>query len=154
MILTETKPTTPISLNESLSGFLKNLATGDVEGDVEELTKEVNDIHTPEQQSFVLTKILRLLERLIVLRHNPARVDEFIHDRLAWFERAIGGKSPNAGKELKTRISENIATLARIRDKALAKKWDNDAYNERIEKIKEKAADLVRQASRTEAKFD
>ena len=55
------------TLHEGLGAVLKNIATGNVEDEIEELEKEAKDIHTPEQQRYVLTKVIRLLENLIVL---------------------------------------------------------------------------------------
>jgi hypothetical protein len=134
-------------ITEGLSSFVKNMATGDIEGDIDEIEKEVNDIHTPEQQRFVVTKIVRLLERLIMLRHNPGAVAKFVHDRLSWFERVLGDKGGNAGKEMAARVGENIARLAKIRDKALSKRWNDDTFNQQVDQLKDKVKELVDKAA-------
>lgn len=141
-------------LTEGLGSFIKNIATGDIEGDIESLEKEMRDVHTPEQQRFVLTKIVRLLEQLIIIRHNKAPLKQFVHDRVAWFQRVVG-KDSDAGKEMDVRVGENIARLARLRDKLLTKKWEDDKYNDKVDEMKRKAEDILQQAASTDEKsFD
>lgn len=136
-----------IPLTEGLGSFLKNLATGDIEEEIDELEKEAADIHTPEQQRFVLTKIIRTLERLIILRHNPSAVQKFAHDHVAYFQKFLGGK--DAGKELPVRTGEAITRLAKLRDKVLAKRWPDDAETERVEAYKKRIRDVLDSASKT-----
>jgi hypothetical protein len=137
-------------VTEGLASVVKNLATGDMEGEIDELEKEAGDIHTPEQQRYVLTKIVRLLERLIILRHNPSALGQFVHDRVAWFERVLGGKTTDAGKEMTARVGENIARLARLRDKVLAKKWQDEKFNSRVDELKNKVSDLLDKAANSD----
>ena len=142
-------------LTEGLAGFIKNLATGDIEEEIDELEKEAADIHTPEQQRFVLTKIVRLLERLVILRHNPGKLQQFVHDRVSWFERVLGSKQgSNAGKEMTVRVGEQIARLSRLRDKVLAKKWSDPKWNERVQELRDKAEDILKKASSADAAFE
>ena len=134
----------PLTLTEGFASFVKNLTTGNIEKQIAEIRADVKDVHTPEQQRIVATKIVNLLERLIVLRHNPSFVGEVVHDSAAWFERVLGGK--DAGKELKTRISEHIAELARLRDTLLAKRWSKDEDTAQLEKLKVQVRDKLRDA--------
>jgi len=134
-------------LTEGLGSFLKNLVTGDIEEEIDELEKEAADIHTPEQQRFVLTKIIRTLERLIILRHNPSAVQKFAHDHISYFQKHLGGKE--AGKELPVRTGEAITRLARLRDKVLAKRWPDDVETEKIEAYKKRIRDVLDSASKT-----
>ena len=126
-----------------------NLATGDVEEEIDDLRKEARDIHTPEQQRFVITKIVRLLERLIILRHNPGYVQQKFHDSVSWFTRVIG--RDDGAKELQTRIGEAIRDLAKLRDEVLAKKWNDEKYNEEVDNLKKKVADLLDAAASRKA---
>jgi len=132
-------------IHEGLGSFVKNLATGDMEKDIASLKKEAHDIQTPEQQRLIITKIVRLLEKLIQIRHSPSKMQEFIHDGAAWFQRALNGK--DAGKEMAIRTSEAITDLAKLRDQVLAKKWNDDKYNEAADKLKDKVADLLKDAT-------
>ncbi len=132
-------------LNEGLGNVIKNLATGDVEEEIEELRNEAKDIHTPEQQRYVLTKIVRLMEKLIILRHNPSGVRQFVHNTAAFFQRMFGNQ--DAGKELSTRMGEAIRDLAKLRDQVLAKKWQDPKWNEEVEKLKDRAAELLDNAA-------
>ena len=134
----------PLTLTEGFASFVKNLTTGNIEKQIAEIRNDVKDVHTPEQQRIVATKLVGLLERLIVLRHNPSFVGEVVHDSAAWFERVLGGK--DAGKELKTRISEHIAELARLRDVLLAKRWTSDEDTARLEKLKTEVREKLRDA--------
>lgn len=137
-------------VTEGFGSLIKNIATGDIEGEIDELEKEFRDVHTPEQQRFVLTKIVRLLERLVVIRHNPGTLAAFVHDRVAWFERVLGGSAGSAGKEMNVRVGEQIARLARLRDKLLAMAWKDDKTTERIEEFKDKIENIIDSAKRTE----
>jgi hypothetical protein len=132
-------------LTEGLSKFLRNIATGDVEDEIEDLKKEAKDIHTPEQQRYVITKIVRLLERLIILRHNPGFVQKQYHDAVSWFGRVLGRDS--SVKELSVRIGEALRDLAQLRDHVLAKRWNDDKYNQEVDKLKGKIDDVLKQAS-------
>ena len=132
-------------LTEGLSKFLRNIATGDVEDEIEDLKKEAKDIHTPEQQRYVITKIVRLLERLIILRHNPGFVQRQYHDAMSWFGRVLGRDS--SVKELSVRIGEALRDLAQLRDHVLAKRWNDDKYNQEVDKLKGKIDDVLKQAS-------
>lgn len=134
-----------MTLHEGLSTFLRNIATGDVEDEIEELKKEAKDIHTPEQQRFVITKIVRLLERLIILRHNPGFVQKQYHDAVSWFGRVLG-RDANV-KELSVRIGEALRDLAQLRDHVLAKRWNDDKYNQEVDKLKNKIDDVLKQAA-------
>ena len=149
ILTTDTKPLLEaerkLALNEGLSTFLRNIATGDVEDEIEELKKEAKDIHTPEQQRYVITKIVRLLERLIILRHNPGFVQKKYHDAVSWFGRVLGRDA--SVKELSVRIGEALRDLAHLRDQVLAKRWNDDKYNAEVDKLKEKIDDVLKQAS-------
>ena len=141
-------------LTEGLGSVLKNMVTGDIESEIDELEKEARDIHTPEQQRYVLTKIIRLLERLVVMRHNPSKMRRFIHDNISWFQDKI--KSSNEVKvntDMTTRIGQNIARLAKLRDMVLKKKWSDDKYNTHIDEMKERAARIVADAENKDAEF-
>ena len=138
---------TELVLTEGLGSFLRNLATGDVEDDIEELKKEAKDIHTPEQQRYVLTKVIRLLEKLIILRHNPSWIQQKYHDSISWFSRVIGRN--DGAKELSMRIGEAIADLARLRDSILAKKWKDEEFNRRVDELKDDVKELLDKAART-----
>jgi hypothetical protein len=140
-----------IILSEGLGSFVKNLATGDIEKEINELRDEVQDIHTPEQQRYVVIKIVRLLERLIILRHNPNKVTEFIHDSGAWFEKILGNK--NLDKELKTRTGEAIRDLSKLRDDALGKKLSGTDNVEETRKLREKVKEVLAKAEKQDAKF-
>jgi hypothetical protein len=144
-----TKLSESAMLTEGLGSFMKNLATGDVEDEIEELTNEAKDIHTPEQQRYVITKIIRLLERLVILRHSPSKVQSYVHDSISFFQRAIGDK--DAGKEMTVRIGENIRVLATLRDKVLSKKWNDDKWNEEVDNLKDKVKTIIDKASSTSA---
>lgn len=122
-----------MSLNEGAVEMLKNLATGNLEKKIDVLEAEVKDVHTPEQQRLVITKIVALMEELIALRHNASAVKEAIHNSIAWFQRVI---STDPGKELTVRTSEAIQRLAKIRDTLLAKKWTNDEDTAKLEELK------------------
>ena len=137
------------ALHEGIGTVLRNLATGDVEEEIDDLRKEARDIHTPEQQRFVITKIVRLLERLIILRHNPGYVQHKFHDSVSWFTRVIG--RDDGAKELQTRIGEAIRDLAKLRDEVLAKKWNDEKYNEEVDNLKKKVADLLDAAASRKA---
>ena len=142
------------TLHEGLGAVLKNIATGNVEDEIEELEKEAKDIHTPEQQRYVLTKVIRLLENLIVLRHNPSKVKSFMHDNIAWFERKLSSKDEGqAGKELTVRMGENIARVARLRDTILKKRWSDDKFNQGVEDMKDRAERIVQDASHKEVEM-
>ena len=132
-------------LNEGLGNVIKNLATGNVEEEIEELAKEARDIHTPEQQRYVITKIVRLLEKLIILRHNPGGVQKFVHDSAAFFQRVFG--DGNAGKEMDVRMGEAIRDLSKLRDQVLAKKWNDDKWNRGVQELKDKVTDLLDKAA-------
>lgn len=132
-------------LNEGLGNLVKNLATGNVEEEIEELTKEARDIHTPEQQRYVVTKIVRLMEKLVILRHNPDGVQNFIHNSAAFFQRVLG--DGNAGKEMDVRMGEAIRDLAKLRDQVLAKKWNDDKWNRGVQELKDKVTDLLNKAA-------
>ena len=132
-------------LNEGLGNVIKNLATGNVEEEIEELAKEARDIHTPEQQRYVITKIVRLLEKLIILRHNPGGVQKFVHDSAAFFQRVFG--DDNAGKEMDVRMGEAIRDLSNLRDQVLAKKWNDDKWNRGVQELKDKVTDLLDKAA-------
>lgn len=134
-----------MALHEGLATFLRNIATGDVEDEIDELKKEAKDIHTPEQQRFVITKIVRLLERLIILRHNPGFVQKQYHDAVSWFGRVLG-RDANV-KELSVRIGEALRDLAQLRDHVLAKRWNDDKYNQEVDKLKDKIDGVLKQAS-------
>jgi hypothetical protein len=123
-----------MALHEGLATFLRNIATGDVEDEIDELKKEAKDIHTPEQQRYVITKIVRLLERLIILRHNPGFVQKQYHDAVSWFGRVLGRDS--SVKELSVRIGEALRDLAQLRDHVLAKRWNDDKYNQEVEGLR------------------
>ena len=135
----------PSVLHEGLGSVIKDLVTGDIDKEIRELQGDVKDIHTPEQQRIVVGKIVNILERLIRLRHQPTSIETFVHDSTALVQRAFGGR--DAGKELKIRTSEAIAKLARLRDTALSKKWDNTEYNERVEKLRTRVQDLMQKAN-------
>lgn len=139
-------------LQEGLGSMIKNLATGDVEDQIKELTDEAKDIHTPEQQRYVITKIVRLLERLIILRHNPGGVRRYVHDSVSYFQRILGNE--DAGKELSVRIGEAIRELAKLRDQVLAKKWNDDKWNADVEALKGKVSDLLDRAANRSASED
>lgn len=133
------------TLNESLGAFVRNLATGNVEEEIDELNDEVRDVHTPEQQRYVLTKIVRLLDRLVVLRHNPSALQQFVHDRASWFERILGNK--NTDKEMSVRVGEAIAQLAKLRDSLLARKWPDDEDNRRVQDMRKQVKDILEKAA-------
>ena len=132
-------------LTEGLGAFVRNLATGNVEEEIDELSKEVRDVHTPEQQRYVLTKIVRLLDRLVVLRHNPNALQRFVHDRASWFERMLGNK--NTDKEMSVRVGEAIAHLAKLRDTLLARKWPDDEDNRRVQDMRKQVKDILDKAA-------
>lgn len=133
------------SLTEGLGAFVRNLATGNVEEEIDELSKEVRDVHTPEQQRYVLTKIVRLLDRLVVLRHNPNALQQFVHDRASWFERMLGNK--NTDKEMGVRVGEAIAQLAKLRDTLLARKWPDDEDNRKVQDMRKQVKDILDKAA-------
>jgi hypothetical protein len=135
-------------LREGATQVLRNLATGNIEEEIDELEKDAKDIHTPEQQRLVVTKIARLIEKLVVLRHNPGFVQKTVHDSISWFGRVVG--RDDAAKELSTRTSEELRRLATLRDRVLAKKWSDDASNEKLENLKKQAEDLIDGAARQE----
>lgn len=141
-----------IVLNEGLGSLLKNLATGDIEEEIENLKKEAKDIHTPEQQRYVLTKIVRLLERLVILRHNPSKTQKYVNDSIAFFQKKLGDH--NAGKELSVRTGEAIRDLSKLRDDVLAKKWNDEKYNDEVDKLKDKVKGILDKASNEEAEDD
>jgi Zn-dependent protease with chaperone function len=143
---------TDLVLTEGLGSLIKNLATEDVEDQIEELRGEARDIHTPEQQRYVLTKIIRLLERLIILRHNPGAVQKFVHDTAAFFQRMLGDK--DAGKEMTLRIGEAIRDLAKLRDEVLRKQWKDEKWDAEVQKMKDRAAELVDSASKQTVNSD
>lgn len=132
-------------LNEGLLSFVRDIATGDIEKEIDEIEGEVRDVHTPEQHRFVITKIVRLLERLIILRHAPGKVAAAVHDSAAWFQKKLG---TDPGKELKLRTGEAIAKLARIRDTLLSKKWADAEDNQKLEELKAKAREILQRAER------
>jgi hypothetical protein len=136
------------NLSEGLGSFIKNIATGDIEDEINEIRKEIKDIHTPEQQRFVITKIVRLLERLVILRHNPTKVQTYVHDSVLWFQKHIGSSKADPGKEMALRVGEAIADLSKLRDQVLAKKWSDEFHNQAVDKLKEKVDDLVDRASK------
>jgi hypothetical protein len=138
-------------LHEGLGSFVKNLATGNMEKEIKELAAEAKDISTPEQQRLVITKIVRLLERLVQIRHSPSKFQAFVHDSAAWFQRATG--SDDAAKEMSVRTGEAIRELAALRDKVLSKKWDNDEYNQNVDQLKAKVRDLLDKAATSEAEY-
>ncbi len=131
-------------LSEGLGSFLKSLASGDLEEQIQDIAKDVKDVHTPEQQRMVLTKIVRLLEKLTQLRHGGSTVTHYVHDSIGWFQKTLG--TENAPKELNTRLGEAIAELARLRDKLLARKWDNDDANRQAEELRRKAEEILNSA--------
>jgi hypothetical protein len=134
-----------IVLSEGLGSVLRNLATGDVEDEIKELAGEAKDIKTPEQQRIVLTKIMHLMEKLVQLRHNPGWMAKRYHDSVSWFSRHLGG---GAGvKELSVRTSESIGKLARIRDAALAKRWDDDEKNQQLAAMKDRLKAILDKAA-------
>ena len=135
------------TLHEGLGAFVRNLATGNIEEDVDEIEKDAKDIHTPEQQRIVLTQIMRVMEKLVILRHNPGWVQKQVHDASAWFTRMISGA--DAGKELITRSTEQISRLARIRDKVLRINWEDDDANKRIREFQDSMNQTIDRARQT-----
>jgi hypothetical protein len=148
------QPYQGILLSEGLISVLKNIATGNIEEEVEEIEKEARDIKTPEQQRIVLIKILRVMEKLVQLRHNPGWIAKTYHNGIAWFAKALGGSNAsNNIREISTRANEQIAKLARIRDQVLAKKWEDDDKNKKLEELKGKLKDILVKAS-TKSPYD
>ncbi len=143
MILDEPDPSLR-PLSEGLGSILKDIASGRVEEEVGELRKEAADVHTPEQQRVVLAKIVRLLEQLVRLRHGGPSVARFVHDGIGWFQKQLG--TENAPKELNQRLGEAIADLARVRDKLLARRWDDDDTNRAVSDMRRKAAEVLDRA--------
>jgi hypothetical protein len=140
----ETVDMIPSVLHEGLGSIIKDLVTGDIDKEIKELQSDVRDIHTPEQQRLVVTKIVNVLERLIQLRHSPGKIETFVHDSTAMLQRLFGNR--DAGKELKLRTSEAISKLAHLRDQALAKKWDNSEYNEKVAQLRDRVQELMKKA--------
>jgi hypothetical protein len=71
------------------------------------------------------------------------------HDSVSWFTRVIG--RDDGAKELQTRIGEAIRDLAKLRDEVLAKKWNDEKYNEEVDNLKKKVADLLDAAASRKA---
>ena len=138
-----------LPLSESLGTVVRNLATGDVEEEIDELKKEAQDIHTPEQQRIVATRITRLMEKLVALRHNPGVIQRMVHDSVSWFSRQTGHE--DSSKELTVRSSEALRNLAGIRDRVLAKKWSNDEDTQKLEALKTRTTEILRNAEKHDA---
>jgi len=135
----------PTILTEGLGTMVKNLATGDIDKEVAELQKEAKDVHTPEQQRIVLMKLIRVLEKLVRLRHGGPALARYVHDSIGWFQKVMG--TGNAPKELNTRLGEAIGKLAKVRDQLLSKNWGDDVAQRQADELRQRAEAILRNAA-------
>lgn len=100
-------------------GFIKNIATGDIDKEVAELKKEARSIHTPEDKSIILNKTIKLLHKAIVIRHNWPSTKKYIYGLGSWFDKIFTKKNSKPEVEINDKIKLIIADLSKLRDKIL-----------------------------------
>ncbi len=134
-----------VPLSEGLGSWVMELASGRIDTEIKELKEECRDVKTPEQQILVLTKIGKLLERAIKIRHGQRGFRKFVHDNTKRVASALGEKDAKGDplKELDVRLRESITQLAAMRDRLLALRLPGS--EETIARV-ERAKDGVREA--------
>jgi hypothetical protein len=131
----------PAPLAEGALDLLRSLASGGFDAAIAHLQEEVKAMETPEQQRLLLGKIQAQLEKAIELRHNGHGFRKAVHDAAGALQSALGGKDP--ARELNLRLAEAIRDLARLRDRVLARRWDEDAENKRLAELRAAGDDAI-----------